>query len=258
MTRAKILETVACPKCKAEGGDWDGNNLVVYDDGVSVCYAGHGLNRQDRHLSFFTEKQAYQLSIPNCAVLKGFTNELYPEMVSYLTKFDVSMSEVIMHKLRLIKGGIVNINNKKVRVDGGIYVPCGDSFIIRRIGDRATSSKVINGPNVSHFVCYTESKKRLIVTEDVFSAISVRRTGATAFSILGTHLKEKARELLLKLVSEYDETIIWLDDDSAGRKGAQKLRKDFVNYSSNVKVVHSPKDPKYYNVKELEEFIYAA
>ena len=38
-TESKVVSRKRCPKCAAQGNDTSGNNLAVYDDGHSYCYA---------------------------------------------------------------------------------------------------------------------------------------------------------------------------------------------------------------------------
>ena len=35
---SKLLRKEACPQCKANGYDWDGNGLGIYDDGHTYCF----------------------------------------------------------------------------------------------------------------------------------------------------------------------------------------------------------------------------
>ncbi|QKE60827.1 DNA primase/helicase [Arthronema virus TR020] len=37
-----LVKQIACPACRREGGDTNGNNLSVYSDGLAWCEAGHG------------------------------------------------------------------------------------------------------------------------------------------------------------------------------------------------------------------------
>ena len=38
-TESKVINRKRCPACAAQGNDTSGNNLAVYDDGHSYCYA---------------------------------------------------------------------------------------------------------------------------------------------------------------------------------------------------------------------------
>ena len=40
---AAVLRKEPCPKCRKEGHDKAGNNLIIYSDGGEYCYAGHGI-----------------------------------------------------------------------------------------------------------------------------------------------------------------------------------------------------------------------
>lgn len=82
---------------------------------------------------------------------------------------------------------------------------------------------------------------KIVIVEDMFSAIRVFEAGYNALPLLGTSLpKEKA----LQLVQKYDTIIIWLDDDSPGQNASLKIENKLKLYAKDVKVVKNCKEPK--------------
>lgn len=48
---SKVVDKKPCEQCVSEGGDKDGNNQIVYADGSTYCFAGHGTSISDTNIS---------------------------------------------------------------------------------------------------------------------------------------------------------------------------------------------------------------
>ena len=94
-----------------------------------------------------------------------------------------------------------------------------------------------------------EANKRVVVVEDILSAIRVGRHINTC-SLLGTKITTgQATEL-----AKYDRVTTWLDPDAAGRKGAYKIRKT-LGLLTEVDNIVTDKDPKELSDKQIIELL---
>ncbi|RQW44699.1 DNA primase [Novosphingobium sp. LASN5T] len=119
-------------------------------------------------------------------------------------------------------------------------------------GFDADRPKYLNPP-VDKPIAYFGDSGPLVLTEDILSAA---RVGAVArgAAILGTSLGDPA---IAEVVREAggQPVRIWLDPDSAGRKGTAKARKALSLAGLSVSNIRSELDPKFYTRSEIEEFI---
>ena len=96
----------------------------------------------------------------------------------------------------------------------------------------------VNKDSLLYWVGRNESKRRIVVTEDILSAIRVGKH-TPACSILGTKTSDQQAGLL----SEYTMVSYWLDPDKAGRKGSREgCRK--LSLCTGTEILTSNKDPK--------------
>lgn len=85
----------------------------------------------------------------------------------------------------------------------------------------------------------------IIVCEDILSAYRVGNT-QQSMSILGT----KVSVPQLDYLSRFNLVILWLDPDQAGIDGMNKISRQ-LNLTTNVRCIHSEKDPKFYSREEI-------
>lgn len=95
--------------------------------------------------------------------------------------------------------------------------------------------------------------KSTVIVEDVCSAARVSDAGFLCMAIIGTHsdINIVARALALST----DEIVIWLDGDAGGRKGTRKLQRQLELTGKDVRVVQTPRDPKCYTNKAIQELL---
>ena len=106
----------------------------------------------------------------------------------------------------------------------------------------------VDRSNIAYWVGHNDcDKARIIVTEDILSAIRVGQFIPT-MSALGTRLSIP----LANRLSEYDEVTTWLDPDSAGIKGAHEMRK-LLTLTTRVSDIVSRADPKNLTNEEIKQ-----
>ena len=98
----------------------------------------------------------------------------------------------------------------------------------------------------------TEDSKVAVVTEDILSAIRVGQVRqCSGVSLLGTSTSPYHLERLM----QYKHVVIWLDPDSAGERGAEKLRRTLSLTGQLLSVLKTERDPKLYPHDELREIL---
>lgn len=93
--------------------------------------------------------------------------------------------------------------------------------------------------------CNNTDLRRVIVVEDILSAVRVGKHTPTK-SLLGTKVTTQQAAALGK----YSEVITWFDPDTAGRKGANKIRRT-IGLITEVRNVSSSRDPKELSDSEI-------
>lgn len=95
-----------------------------------------------------------------------------------------------------------------------------------------------------------------VICEDVLSAARVGEV-VRGVCLLGTSLSDRAATEVLR-AADGGPIIVWLDPDSAGRKGAAKTCAKLRLAGGTVHVLDTDLDPKLYSRAEIEEFIQSA
>lgn len=97
--------------------------------------------------------------------------------------------------------------------------------------------------------CPQDHAGLLVITEDILSAIKVGQV-CEAWSILGTSMPGT-----LQVLVRGRRIAVWLDPDSAGRKGAGKIYRALSASGADVRVIRSDLDPKCYSIAQIKEFL---
>lgn len=93
-----------------------------------------------------------------------------------------------------------------------------------------------------------ENDTRLVIVEDVLSAIKVKLAGYNAVALNGSNMTDYQAVLLASDHVRY----MWLDNDPAGIKGAREaVSQLFMQATAEVRMVKSERDPKTYNKDEI-------
>lgn len=97
---------------------------------------------------------------------------------------------------------------------------------------------------------YTKPPECVVIVEDILSAMVVGKS-TPCIALRGTHVNI---EKLLKLQQASEKYIIWLDGDEPGIKAAERL-KTKLKWFSDVAVIKTERDPKWYSQKEISEIV---
>lgn len=250
MDNARVCYRQACPECRKRGRDRAGDNLAVYLDGHSYCFACHyyiptpsieGLKKIAKEAMLVSTDSP----IPDELYWPEDTAPLHEAIwakpgMSWLRKYGITDDEIIKHKMgwsvkRMLlvqpvyeKGKMVLWQGRNFN-DGPKYLTCGmKNDILYLVGQ--------------------PSRGVLIVTEDLISAIKVGREYQAA-PLWGTNM---SIGLIKKVASQFDTLGIWLD------KGAIKEAVRIALRSSQyipTFIIDSGLDPKEYTSEYIHEFV---
>lgn len=99
----------------------------------------------------------------------------------------------------------------------------------------------------------TGTGKTLVLTEDILSACRVGKV-CPAWSLLGTNLHHHTITEIAN--SQYDDIVIWMDDDEAGINARRKMLVQLNSVGINARGLISDRDPKHHTLEEMKELIY--
>jgi hypothetical protein len=109
--------------------------------------------------------------------------------------------------------------------------------------------------SVLFWAIHSYADERLVIVEDVISAIKISLAGFNAVALNGSHMTDHQALVLSSDAVRY----MWLDNDEAGIKGARKACEQmFMQATAEIRMIHSEKDPKYYNRDEIVKYIEGA
>ena len=223
--------TSACPKCRKQGADRKGNNLVEYANN-SFCHAcGYNLRRRDLE---FLDKQLNGQVTKQHSGLK--TTKLIPPIaMKWLLKYNLTIEEMSNFSWN---------EERKLLV---LY--SDDTYWQARNFNEAVESKYLSQgikPNI-YYGLYDLTT--FVYVEDIISAIKVGRV-ATACPML-SGMPVKSTESYAK---QFKSVYIWNDKDLV-RKGLKTARNMSERIGKQVKLVVSENDPKEYKESEIRQYL---
>lgn len=98
---------------------------------------------------------------------------------------------------------------------------------------------------------YNKGNSKLVITEDVISAIRCSQHNVDILALGGLNYKNP---LLLPILLEYNKILVWLDGDIAGRNAATAFKK-YYNLLRPIQLIKTKSDPKEYSNKEIQEIL---
>lgn len=129
-----------------------------------------------------------------------------------------------------------------------------DNFFIR--GNNPKYTRLVS-EYTSDFTPNLLNMDSLTIVEDIFSALKISRF-VSAYCLFGSSMSSTLMRTIDDLQAFYIERIkvnVWLDKDSAGIKGSNKIVKTLQNFGINVKQIFTDKDPKECTEEEIKKVL---
>lgn len=202
-----------CPKCRANGGDTSGNNLVKYSDGHGYCFACSTYFKSDgsepvkRQLkdapANFTPKRGVIQAIDE----RGLTEETCQKFNYQVVPLKDGSGEA--HVANFYKDGTLQAQH--IRLPGKKFAWLGNTQGVTLFGQHLWKS----GGN------------KLIITEGEIDAMSISQVQDNKWPVvslpMGAAGAVKAIKANYEFVSSYKEVVLVFDNDDAGHKAAKEV-----------------------------------
>ena len=244
-----VVSRKPCPRCRASGKDRSGDNLVVYSNGHSHCFACNFHIKPDiwEQMAAIAAPSKVSEHSPTELVLPRDNTPIGGSIFSkepqrWLRNYGITDSEMLKNKMgwchttQLLTFPVYDDNGKLLMWQG------------RNFGNVSTPKYLTEGPKSDIMHLVGKDSNVLIVTEDLVSAIKVGRC-YQATPLWGSSM---AHSLILRAADEFSTLGIWLDKDKT--KEAVKIALRASQYIPSF-VVSSELDPKAYGDSTIREFI---
>jgi hypothetical protein len=226
-----------CPACHISGRK---ETFAIYSDGHGWCfYCGH--HKRSRELPMLQNCNTDQTA----ALPPDSGYEIAFQALEWLSLYDIERSEILTNKLLW--------SPKLERLIFPYYSP-DDNKLLAWQGRSFRSDRVKwygkgHLDELIHLIGYKPATKRIILVEDIVSAIKVGRVEA-AMPIFTSKLKT---EKLVELRKKTDSLVVWYDPDAMDNAVEDALK--VSNFGFRVKVIKSKHDPKEHNMSEIRGYL---
>jgi hypothetical protein len=230
----------ACPKCPSSDAYWE------YEDGHGYCFSCNTYfpaplrKRIERAVGLVNNPQnvSYKPSDTTVIDTSGWTRHLRADALAWLLKYRLTADEIKSNDIfwdtesQSLVFVIAWFPTKDSNEKEPKIVQYRNFSTIRSIPKYLTA-----GPKSSFYKIFGQNK-RLILVEDVVSAIKVARTDSS-IPLLGTSVNYTP---ILKIKDNYDRIDVWLDPDK--RKEALAISLQLNQYGIKSSPIFSQNDPK--------------
>ncbi len=239
---SKVIERQACPNCKSSNNDWDSNNLVMYEDGGSHCFAckytipssSRGLDLP-QNTSTFCNKNTYKSVTPeNKMKING----------EYKALIDRGISEETCRKANYMLGtfGKSTVHIMDYGVSQKLRFENKD-FIFEPGLDGKHPGMYGLDDNALDF------SKRLFIVEGEIDKLSLNEIGEQAISVSrGAGSVEKDLKNDFDKLLKFKHIILFFDNDDVGKDATKTAVK--ILQSDKLQVLDF-KDLNYKDANDL-------
>lgn len=216
-----VVRKEPCPVCTANGGDTSGDNLAVYADGGSYCFAcGYSTRSEGEEYMKKTMKEALINSQPRALAKRGVSKEV---------------CEFFGYGLGLYTGNLdgESVSDEPVHV-ANYYNNLGEP-IAQKLRGSGKRMKTVG--DFSSTPLFGANKYRpnpdtfITVVEGEIDALSVAEAQGTRFPVVsvpsGAQGAVKAIKANYEYLNGFKHVVLGFDNDEAGRKAADDCSKLF-------------------------------
>ena len=241
-----LISKERCPSCAELGKDTSSDNLAVYSDGHTWCFAC-GYNKIGDIVRSFLTQNAPPLEVKHEVFLPADCDVNYPlRSVNWMKQYELDKNDMMKHNILWSEGKqrlvFPIFSEDKLLAYWGRYF--GDNEEVKWKGHGAMSK-------LFHFVGST-SYDKIVLCEDIVSAIKLSRF-CTALPLFGTHISIDRWKKLSTIIHKKSQVIIWLDPDmyQTSIKHANVGRQ----YGMNTEIILSDLDPKEHTLVDIARYL---
>ena len=269
--KSTFTHNEACPKCRENGEDRSGDNLARYTDGSGYCWKCKHVVVADNYINQFLSKRDGALSGKHRPVTRKIhlPEDCQPtfsdEVLAWINQYELSESDLLNVGTLYSHNGIEKTyKNQRIKLDRLLCFPFWDKdnllgYQARVFGSNKDKGKWYTKGDVQTIVNILFCGKvgqgkndasRVVLTEDVISALKVSKLGIRAMPLFGVNIKSRIAQFrVLKPL----ELIIFLDPDMHKHSLLEAATLRLNGFK--VHTILSDKDPKEYSYKELKNVL---
>jgi hypothetical protein len=248
-----FLRNETCPRCRERGADRSGNNLGVFSDSHTFCWAcgyGDGASDSSRIRRFHeqtgdTSRASVQVVLP-----EDIGTYIPHHCLDWLGKYALTNKELIDNKV-LYSEKWDQLIFPYFDVYGNLLAWQGRQFGEGRSSTHKDRKWFSQGDlkKIYHILPNKDSYDTIVVVEDIVSAIKVSRH-VPCLPLFGCNI---SKERLLRLSKLCSKVVCWLDPDKR-REGAIGAARAGLFGMEGV-VIFSERDPKEHSDSEIQEYL---
>mgnify|MGYP006355804381 FL=1 len=276
MYENRFIKNTACPKCREDGKDKHGDNLATYSDGSSYCWSCGFSDMGNSSITRFLDKRNRTVPSSSPGVVPKIT---LPDdsVTDYPDKALHWIEQYELNRTDLLHNGVL-WSDRECRLlfpflnDGELLGWQGRLFSSSNTNDSHSkkwysrgkldmiyhimfNGRVKNHPSsplklgkVGHAM--NDATRRIVLVEDVVSALKVSKVGIDAMPLFGVNIKQRWPKIRLL---GYSEALLWLDPDMH-IKIIKESRVGCLN-GITTHAILSTKDPKCHTLEEIRTYI---
>jgi ribosomal protein S27AE len=213
-----------------------GHGLAIYSDNEHCFSCGYHRSFGPRNFALAENKNTNNPILPD-----DYTLDIPEDHLIYFTQVGIDAEKVMKYRIGYSK------------MKDALVVPTYVDEILAcyQLVRHKTKEKITIGKR-SPFFCCEQSDKKIVIVEDVRSALKLSYV-ANSVCLLGAYVpgNKSLANLLYKHARSF---VVWLDGDKAGIANAKKLyaQMQMLGKTSNITTL---KDPKYFSLDELRYFL---
>jgi hypothetical protein len=250
MNNSYVIKKEQCPSCKKLGKDTSHDNLAIYSDGHKWCYSCRYTEFPSQIQYFKNKNEPEEIDI-NLPYLPADSDVNYPQRaLDWVYQYELTKEDLYKHN--------VLWSESRQRLifpifgDEGLIAYQGRSFFLDEESQKKYPKWYGKGNLKDTFNIFGAGNK-LVLTEDIISAIKVSKCGVMAMPLYGCQIGRERFKRLYNLINTDDEVLIWLDPDK--RKEATKEAQLGRLCGINTRVIFSDKDPKEHSYEEISQIL---
>ena len=246
MSESYLLSKERCPSCAKLGNDTAFDNLAVYSDGHTWCYAC-GYHTIGDIVKSFVARNTTQLPIEHEVYLPADCDVNYPlRSAEWMKQYELDRNDMMANQImwseskqRLI---FPIFSEDKLLAYWGRYFGLGTEPKWKGLGAMSKLFHFIGNP----------SYDKIVLCEDIVSAIKLSKF-CTALPLFGTHISVDRWKKLSTIVHAKSQVIIWLDPDmyQTSIRHANVGRQ----YGLNTDIILSDLDPKEHTLMDISRYL---
>jgi len=247
MNSSYVVRKERCPECKKLGKDTSQDNLAVYSDGHKWCYSCK-YTEFPSQIEFFKRKQEINTEVDTKLPFLPLDCDVnYPlRALSWVKQYELTKEDLYKHSV------LWSESTQRL-----LFPIFGDGHLIafqgRDFSFHMDKPKWFGRGNLKDTFNILGTGNKLVLTEDIISAIKVSKCGVMAMPIYGCVIGRERFKRLYKLIDSNTEVLIWLDPDK--RTEATKEAKLGQLCGINTRTVFSDKDPKEHSFVSIKEIL---